>query len=89
MGLRKRAKASHCPEQQKEAILNEKEKLGGGGGINAYIQNSAAIGCLTSLLFVSVNSPCSPVSLKYSIPIHTEKCSEPLTLIWWVYLKHC
>lgn len=38
---------------------------------------------------VSVNSTCSPVSLKYSIPIHTEKCSKPLTLIWWVYLKHC
>lgn len=30
--------------------------------INAYIYNLAAINCLTSLLFICLNSPCSPVS---------------------------
>lgn len=65
MGLRERAQASHCPAEQKEAILNEKEKQE--EKINAYIYNFSAISCLTSLLFVSVNNPCSPVSLKCSI----------------------
>lgn len=68
MGLRERAQASYCPAEQKEAILNEKEKQK--EKINAYIYSFAAISCLTRLLFVSANSPCSPVFLKCSIPIY-------------------
>lgn len=39
--------------------------------LNAYIYNLAAISYLTSLLFIYVNTPCSPVSLKCSVPLHT------------------
>lgn len=46
---------------------NFKWKGKAGGKKNAYIHNFAAISRPTSLLFVSVNSPCSPVSVRYSI----------------------
>lgn len=38
---------------------------------NAHIYNLAAISCLTSLLFICMNSPCSPMSLKCSVPLYT------------------
>lgn len=88
MGLWERAQASHCPAEQKETILNEKEKQEEKKR-NAHIYNLAAISCLTSLLFICVNSPCSPVSLKCSVPLYTWKCPRPLTLFWWVYLTYC
>lgn len=70
-GLRKRAEASHCPEQLKKAIRNGKEKQK--KKINASIYNFAATGSLTRLLFVTVNSPCCPVSLRDGILICIEK----------------
>lgn len=54
--------------EKKETILNEKA---GEKKRKAHIYNLAAISCLTSLLFICVNSPCSPVSLKCSVPLYT------------------
>lgn len=56
-------------KKRKETILNEKKKQEKKG--NAHIYNLAVISCLTCLLFICVNSPCSPVSLKCSVPLYT------------------